>query len=93
MHDRTGRCHFCDAFGSFQHIFLGVLNPGRQAFARPRLLTRSPDVLAGRWVINAREDARRLQHMGAICELIWANRSGRGERLDGGEEGPEARSA
>ena len=73
--------------------FSGSVTPRRQASAWPRLLTRSPDVLAGRWVINAREDARRLQHMGAICELIWANRSGRGERLGGGEEGPEARSA
>ena len=69
MRDRVGRCLFCDAFGSFQHIFW-------ECASRPPGLRLAPpeDPLARRfgWPLgDARADARRLQHMGAICEGRW----------------------
>ena len=74
MHDRTGRCLFCDAFGSFQHIVW-------ECESRPAGLCLAPPAdslarrLAGRWGMLERT-------------LGGANRWGRGERLDGGQEGP-----
>ena len=75
-HDREGLCLFCDtSFGNFKHIFW-------ECPCRPEGLTRDPpeDPLQPRFgwpIASTREDAQVLQHMSAICELIWANRWGR----------------